>query len=188
MWKAWEKRLNELCISTIICSPPSSLENNNDNENEPKPKLRACPGAIELIKVLYEQKKIPMAIATSSRTLSVEKKKKYYRKTIFDKMTFVLCGDDPCVKNGKPAPDMYIEAAKRLGYKTSECLVVEDSYQGMLAGKRAGCHVLGVPDSRMFFSDDTSENTQLKLIESCADEISQSLSEFDVDRWFPTVT
>lgn len=42
------------------------------------------------------------------------------------------------VANGKPAPDVFREAARRLGYAPEECLVVEDSLNGVLAAKRAG--------------------------------------------------
>lgn len=61
----------------------------------------------------------------------------------------IVSGDDPCVENGKPAPDIYLEAAKRLGIHPSECLVFEDALTGTEAGKSAGCHVVAVPDSRM---------------------------------------
>lgn len=47
------------------------------------------------------------------------------------------------VANGKPAPDVFIEAARRAGYHPQDCIVVEDSVTGVTAAHRAGCHVLG---------------------------------------------
>lgn len=52
---------------------------------------------------------IPMAIATSSTYQSVEKRKNFHQE-MFNRMKFVLCGDDGRVKNGKPSPDMYLLA------------------------------------------------------------------------------
>ena len=47
------------------------------------------------------------------------------------------------VKNGKPAPDVFLLAAERLGVKPKDCIVVEDSEYGVEAGKRAGMKVVG---------------------------------------------
>lgn len=48
---------------------------------------------------------------------------------------------------GKPAPDPFLLAARRLGFPPERCLVVEDSPAGVAAGKAAGCPVLGVLSS-----------------------------------------
>ncbi len=49
------------------------------------------------------------------------------------------------VRHGKPAPDVYLLAASRLGVSAERCLVVEDSLNGVLAGKAAGMFVVLVP-------------------------------------------
>lgn len=49
-------------------------------------------------------------------------------------------------KAGKPAPDIYLLSAERLGVKPSECIVFEDIPMGILAGKRAGMEVCAVED------------------------------------------
>lgn len=57
-----------------------------------------------------------------------------------------ITGDE--VANPKPAPDMYLEAARRVGLPPSECLVFEDSFNGMTAAVEAGCRVIGLhPES-----------------------------------------
>lgn len=48
-------------------------------------------------------------------------------ENIFQHITSITCGDDPDLKNGKPAPDIYLLAAKRLGVDPSQCLVFEDA-------------------------------------------------------------
>jgi HAD superfamily hydrolase (TIGR01509 family) len=47
------------------------------------------------------------------------------------------------VKNGKPAPDLFLLAADRMGVAASTCVVVEDSSNGVVAAKRAGMKVIG---------------------------------------------
>lgn len=85
----------------------------------------------------------------------------------------IVSGDDPYVENGKPAPDIYLEAAKRLGMHPSECLVFEDAFTGAEAGKSAGCHVVAVPDSRM----------EREPFLDVADEIIDDMWQFSGKRW-----
>lgn len=47
------------------------------------------------------------------------------------------------VENGKPAPDIYLLAAKRAGFAPESCIVVEDSPTGAIAALKAGCQVIG---------------------------------------------
>jgi len=51
------------------------------------------------------------------------------------------------VAHGKPAPDVYLLAAHRLGVEPADCLVVEDSLNGVLAGRAAGMLVALVPNA-----------------------------------------
>jgi len=48
------------------------------------------------------------------------------------------------VAHGKPAPDIYLSTAERLGFKPQECLVVEDNPKGIESAERAGCPVMVV--------------------------------------------
>ena len=52
------------------------------------------------------------------------------------------------VKSGKPAPDIFMEAAKQLGKGISNCLVAEDSPVGVQAGKSAGAYTVYIPSSQ----------------------------------------
>jgi HAD superfamily hydrolase (TIGR01509 family) len=51
------------------------------------------------------------------------------------------------VARGKPAPDVYLEAARRLGVDPTRTAAVEDSHNGMLAAKAAGMRVVAIPNS-----------------------------------------
>jgi HAD superfamily hydrolase (TIGR01509 family) len=52
------------------------------------------------------------------------------------------------VPRGKPAPDVYLEAARRLGVDPARCAAVEDSHNGILSAKAAGMRVIAVPNPR----------------------------------------
>ncbi len=54
----------------------------------------------------------------------------------------VVCGDD--VTHGKPAPDVFLQAAQLLHMQPCECVVLEDAFAGIEAGQRAGMKVIGV--------------------------------------------
>ena len=63
---------------------------------------------------------------------------------IADQFAFTLSGSD--VERGKPEPDLYLLACKRAGVAAEECLVLEDSANGVLAASRAGIAVVAVPN------------------------------------------
>jgi sugar-phosphatase len=56
--------------------------------------------------------------------------------------TVLIAAED--VNSGKPAPDGYVMAAGRLGVDASDCLVVEDTPTGIVAGNAAGARVIAV--------------------------------------------
>ena len=64
---------------------------------------------------------------------------------------------------GKPAPDVYLAAAERLGLRPDECVCLEDSGNGILAGIRAGMKVIAVPDPRFPPADDVLAQAHLVL-------------------------
>ena len=59
-------------------------------------------------------------------------------------LSVIVCGDE--IEHGKPAPDIYLKTAARLGVDPGECLVFEDSGPGLLAAHRAGMIPVLVPD------------------------------------------
>jgi beta-phosphoglucomutase-like phosphatase (HAD superfamily) len=60
----------------------------------------------------------------------------------------IVCGDHPAIKNDKPHPDIYLEAARQLNLLPQNCLVFEDALSGIRSAKSAGCYVAAVPDPR----------------------------------------
>ena len=99
------------------------------------------PGLEELLKTL-EEKKIPRIVASSSpRALILKNLETTGMSRYFEQ---VVCAAD--VRFSKPAPDIFLEAARRLGVDIDKCLVLEDSFNGVRAGHAAGAVTVMVPD------------------------------------------
>ena len=99
------------------------------------------PGLVELLAFLREHG-LPTAIATSSDRESTTLSLKASRlETCFD---CIVTGDQ--ITNGKPAPDIYLECAHRLGVNSSHCVALEDSDSGVIAAATAGMIAIMVPD------------------------------------------
>jgi len=103
-------------------------------------RVRLMPGLAELVSDLTAWGK-PLAVATSADQEIVRIVRK--RFPIFSAFQSVVCADE--VEKGKPAPDLFLEAARRLGIPPSACLVLEDSPNGVAAALSAGMKVIGVP-------------------------------------------
>jgi HAD superfamily hydrolase (TIGR01509 family) len=99
------------------------------------------PGLLELLNCLAERK-IPYAVATSTNRESALWK--LDRTVIKDRFPVLVCGDE--VKNGKPAPDIFLAAASKLGVLPKNCVGFEDSGPGLLSLKAAGIPSVFVQD------------------------------------------
>ncbi len=99
------------------------------------------PGIRELLDHLDSQG-IPAAIASSS---PIPRIRKYLSRHGLDTRFQALCsGRDMPV--GKPAPDIYLCAAKAIGIPPQECLALEDASAGILSAHLAGCLPIMIPD------------------------------------------
>ena len=65
------------------------------------------------------------------------------RLGLLDRFERLHCRED--VECAKPAPDLYLAAARAAGVPPADCLAVEDSPNGVLAARRAGCYTVAVP-------------------------------------------
>ena len=99
------------------------------------------PGAEETLQWL-EHRGIPAAIATSS---PMELAQDYMERTGFGRY-FAGIYSGYQLERGKPAPDLFLYAARQLGRTPRECVVVEDSFNGIRAGRNAGMITVMVPD------------------------------------------
>ena len=112
------------------------------------------PGLHELLTYLHAQG-VKIAVASSSLAHVVENNLR--NAGVWEYFDAVVTGEQ--VKRGKPEPDIFLEAAKRLGLHPEECYVFEDGINGTRAGLAAGCATVMIPDLTAPTED---------LINSCA--------------------
>jgi HAD superfamily hydrolase (TIGR01509 family) len=90
------------------------------------------------------QMKLHLAVATSSVSASARPFLDRHQLTGFFEV--IVTGEE--VERGKPAPDIYLCAADKLGLPADKCLVVEDALPGVAAAKAAKMRVAAIPDRR----------------------------------------
>jgi HAD superfamily hydrolase (TIGR01549 family) len=103
----------------------------------PSPVIAGAPDEVRRIAA-----RRPVAIASSSHRRVIEAA--VDALGLHDVFGAIVSSDE--VERGKPAPDVYLLAATRLGVPADRCLVVEDSLNGVTAGKAAGAFVVLVPN------------------------------------------
>lgn len=125
-----------------LCDTPTQLALESDEvfvELLPQ-KLQTLPGLEQLVDRL-DALQLPRCIATSSPH--------HFARQVLEiigmreRFDFVVTAED--VEHGKPAPDIYLTAAQRLGIEPPQMLVLEDSHHGSRAGIRSGACTVAVP-------------------------------------------
>ena len=106
--------------------------------SEPVPLVAGAPAAAAVAAA-----RVPVAIASSAHPAVI--RAAVAAAGLGSTFATIVSSDD--VAAGKPAPDVYIEAARRLGVAPARCLVIEDSRNGVLAGRAAGMRVVLVPNA-----------------------------------------
>src|ERR671933_1131154 len=128
--------------------------------------LPLLPGAASAVERLAAR--WPLGLASSSNrplidlVLDVSGLARFFRATVSSEE----------VARGKPAPDVFLEAARRLGVAPERCAVVEDSANGIRAGRAAGMLVVAIPNRHFPPGDDAL---------AAADVVLRSLSELTPD-------
>lgn len=151
-------------------APEEYLKAREDLLNHLLPQAQQMPGA-ERLTLHLKQAKVPQAVATSSDTYHFRLKTTLH-KSWFGIFDCLILGDDPDLERGKPAPDIFLLAAERLGAIPSECLVFEDAPAGVEAAQAAGMSTVAVPD---------------RIVDPAwyqrADQVLSSLLEFVPEEW-----
>jgi HAD superfamily hydrolase (TIGR01509 family) len=98
------------------------------------------PGLFELLSHL-EQRAIPKGVATSSRRAYIESVLRKFE--LVERFDLLLTSED--VVEGKPHPEIYLTAARRLGVRPAEMLVLEDSENGTRSAAAAGAVAVSIP-------------------------------------------
>ncbi|MBP2629736.1 MAG: family hydrolase [Firmicutes bacterium] len=118
-------------------------------------------GIRELLQTLKDHH-IPTAIASSSPKKIIEVI--IHKLKLDDYFQLIVSGQE--VAQGKPAPDIFLEAAKRLQITPADCVVIEDSKNGSIAAKKAGMKCIG-------FQNLNSGNQDLTNADLIVDAITQ---------------
>ncbi len=137
--------------------------------------LKPIPGAIELI----QQAKafgLKLAVASSSPLKLIQLI--LHRLKILKYFDTVVSGDE--VKKGKPDPEIFLEAASRVGCAPEECIVIEDSTNGVLAAKKAKMKCIA-------FQSPNTKGQQFDLADRVIDDLC-SLSVGQLKNWMNSVS
>jgi HAD superfamily hydrolase (TIGR01509 family) len=135
-------------------------------ENRYREDLPVIPGAREAVERLAER--WPLALASSSNRELIDLALELMGLTHQFKAT--VSSEE--VARGKPAPDVYLEAARRLEIAATSAVAIEDSHNGIRAAKAAGMRVIAIPNSH--FPPDKDALAQ-------ADVVLGSLAELSPD-------
>ncbi|KAG8929818.1 hypothetical protein FRC02_005021 [Tulasnella sp. 418] len=156
------------------------------------PTVEPLPGILKLVRHLHAHQ-IPMAVATGSLHRNFLLKTSHLQEGFFGLFgQNYVCGDDKRLTAGKPAPDIFLVAAKIIGRNVGDGditnitdesiilergrgLVFEDATSGVQAAKRAGMNVVWVPDHRL--------KALAPEEDLGADQILESLTEFKPEEW-----
>lgn len=138
-------------------------------EFEKNMRFEFFPGALEFVKRLRESG-IPMAIVTSS---DHKKMKALFSQhpdfpTLFE---VIITGD--MVTKAKPDPDCFLLGAKQLGIDIKDCVVFEDSRNGLIAARASGARVIGV-----------ATTLSADVVASLSDLTVHGVDELDVEQIF----
>jgi HAD superfamily hydrolase (TIGR01509 family) len=131
--------------------------------------LPLLPGAVEAVRRLAAD--FELAIASSSNRPLIEA----VLETAGIAACFAVTVSSEEVARGKPAPDVFLEAARRLGVAPERCAVVEDSANGILAGRAAGMHVVAIPNPHFPPGDEALAEADMVL--DSLDELTPSVFE-----------
>ena len=125
--------------------------------------ITPLPGAVQLV-AEATRRKLPLGLASSSLRACVEAT--LNGLGVHKAFHAVVSGE--MVQRGKPAPDIYLLAAKQIGVAPERCVVVEDSPAGVAAARAAGMYVIGV----------RTESVPAAEI-AAADVVLETLEQFD---------
>ena len=119
--------------------------------------MQIVPGVYDFLERLKNDNRYEYALTTSGRKIQQEKILEKFNLTDF--FQIMITADD--VTNGKPHPEPYVITVSRLNMQPEKCLVIEDSDNGILSAKAAGCQACGITTT---FSRDSLESVGADMV------------------------
>lgn len=135
-------------------------------------KLTPTAGLISSLE-FFKNKRMKIAIASSGTKEYIHLVLNKY--DISQYFNIIVSGDN--VKVGKPNPETYIVAAKKLGFKPKECLVLEDATVGIKSAKSAGCICIAVKNPKTPPQDYSEADLVINSLEEIDENIINSLKQ-----------
>ncbi|BBM97400.1 riboflavin kinase / FMN hydrolase [Marchantia polymorpha subsp. ruderalis] len=154
----------------LPCTPEQVYAQTSEFLQASWARAKPLPGAIRLIRYL-QSNSIPVALASSSPLESI-KRKLSFQEGWTEVLGVVVSGDQ--VKEGKPSPEIFLEAARRLKAEPGSCLVIEDAPVGVTAAMAAGMRVVAVP---------SLATKAARPLYSAADQVLSSLLDLRPEAW-----
>lgn len=122
---------------------------------------------LENLLIQIKNKKVLIGLASSSPIEVIQYVLEKF--SIYKYFDTVVSGE--CTKKGKPNPDIYLLTAKNLKVKPEQCLVIEDSINGVKSAKSAGMYCIAIPEKRFKINEF-----------AIADKIINNLEEIELDK------
>ncbi|WP_161879722.1 HAD family hydrolase [Alkalibacterium sp. MB6] len=132
--------------------------------------MTAIPHVLEFIDHLSTTD-IPLAIASSSPRKDIEKTIEMF--DLHDVITYYVSGNQ--VENSKPFPDIFLNVSSKLNLNPENCLVIEDSANGVRAGSAAGMKVIGYRNTNFPAPDHSKADKVITTFEGLRIEDLQSI-------------
>ncbi len=152
----WSRYLHE---ELGLAEPPEELNRIVVERMEERYRrhLPLVDGAVEAVRRLSDR--WPLGLASSSNRPLIDLALDEMR--VADLFRATVSSEE--VARGKPAPDVYLEAARRLGVRPEDAVAVEDSASGIRSAKAAGMGVIAIPNAHFPPSDDVLELADVRL-------------------------
>src|SRR5439155_8330745 len=131
--------------------------------------LPLVPGALEAVRRLAAH--WPLAIASSSNRPLID----LFLESTGTAELFRAAVSSEEVSRGKPAPDVYLEAARRLGVEPGRCSAIEDSENGICSAVAAGMRVIAIPNAD--FPPSEEALAQAAIVLDSLDELTPAVVE-----------
>jgi HAD superfamily hydrolase (TIGR01509 family) len=169
LW-SYEDHVNILGTSAIYCAeymikklelrvPAKALVNevNEYTVASYKENIPFRSGAVEVVRLLSDRYPLALASGSPKEILEIITNSQEF-ESLFD---VVVSSEE--LREGKPNPEIFLEAARRLRVEPDECVCIEDSANGVLAGRRANMFVINIPDPMFPLNKDESSNANMIL-------------------------
>ncbi len=122
--------------------------------------------------IFHDHKDLMLAIASGSQREFVDLMTKKFHLT---HLNATVSGEE--IAKGKPSPDIYLKAAELLDVDSTQCIVLEDASNGILAAKAAGCYAIAVPTEWTHGQDYSSADYIAKDLHDANKHIKNILSQ-----------